>query len=612
MSTDTSPLKTPGDRFRSIPPKAWEIGAAIVILLMALVINFRMIRYGLNGLGDLRWHITWIQNFSHQIAEGILYPRWLAGTNFGYGSPTFVFYPPLVYYIASAFQLLGFGIERTMSAVFTLAIFLSGLSFYVYGRSKWDRAAALGGALFYMTCPYLFGVLKGGALAVLFGFAWIPIGVWTIDRAIDRPRWRVGLAFLWMLVALTHTPSLLIYAISGGLYTLIAGWRKSPRTAIETLVFMALGLAMAGFYLLPAVLEQRFTSVEYTIQFFPYYLKVFELLQKNFRDPFFRELLIFFSLAAIALFINRERPDRKRQVIVALLAIGVILFLLSDWSSGIWQASSLLRKLQRPPRIIGILYFAAAGLYAMAIDASLRIRRAWKFFVLTPIALTLLFNLRVGLQSLAAAPSLHSPTKGKVFIREWLETLVYDPFSDKLVDVPEYRPPIPRQGDYPPFTRERYSDSGIPLTSAEERARIPLPVPEIGQPRVSLVEGRAKFEIEKWDSYFRRLKVEATTPATLRIRLYYYPAWRLSVNGQSRPPEKADDGTVLVKVEPGTSTVELSHGLTDALIAGIMVSFSSLSIVLGYGFFLRKKTRPVRVDRDRSNSESLSRHRRSG
>ncbi|MEG3440276.1 6-pyruvoyl-tetrahydropterin synthase-related protein [Pannus brasiliensis CCIBt3594] len=599
MSTDTSPLQTPLARLRSISPKAWEIGAVIVILLMALVINARMLRYGLTGLGDLRWHITWIQHFSHQIAEGILYPRWLAGTNFGYGSPTFVFYPPLVYYIGSVFQLLGFGIEGTMSAVFTLAVVLSGLSFYVYGRSKWNRAAALGGALFYMTTPYLFGILGGGALASLFGFAWIPIGVWTIDRAIDRPRWRVGLAFLWMLVALTHTPSLLIYAIAGGLYTLIAGWRKSPRTAIETLVFMALGLAMAGFYLLPAVLEQRFTSVEYIIDFSPYYLHFFELLRENFREPFFRELSIFATLAAIALFLNREKPDRKWQVIGALVAMGVTLFLLSDWSSWIWQASSLLRKLERPPRIIVILYFAAAALYTMAIDALLQKRRAWKFFVLTLIALTILFNLRVGLQSLATAPALHSPTQGKVFIREWLEIMLRDPFSDKLVDVPEYRPPIPPRGDYPPFTRERYSDSGIPLTSAEDRARIPLPVPEIGQPRVSLIDGRARFEIEKWDSYFRRLKVEATTPATLRVRLFYYPAWRLSVNGQSRPLEKADDGTVLVKVEPGTSTVELSYGLTDALIAGIAIAFGSLSIVLGYGFFLWKKTRSVRLDRVR-------------
>ncbi|MDJ0636402.1 MAG: hypothetical protein QNJ34_24710 [Xenococcaceae cyanobacterium MO_188.B29] len=78
-----------------------EIIIVILLVLATIIINSRMIRDGLNGMTDMRWHITWLQHFSKQLAEGILYPRWLAGTNYGYGSPTFVFYPPLVYYLGS-------------------------------------------------------------------------------------------------------------------------------------------------------------------------------------------------------------------------------------------------------------------------------------------------------------------------------------------------------------------------------------------------------------------------------------------------------------------------------------------------------------------------------
>jgi uncharacterized membrane protein len=120
-----------------LPTYWWDVGAIVLILLATIVINSRMIRHGLNGLGDLRWHITWIQHFSEQIREGIVYPRWLAGTNFGYGSPTFVFYPPLVYYIASFFKLIGLNSEQAISTVFSLGIFLIGSAFYIYGRSQW-------------------------------------------------------------------------------------------------------------------------------------------------------------------------------------------------------------------------------------------------------------------------------------------------------------------------------------------------------------------------------------------------------------------------------------------------------------------------------------------
>ncbi|MBD2078390.1 hypothetical protein [Leptolyngbya sp. FACHB-17] len=82
----------------------------------AIVIAWKMIRDGVNGLGDLSWHMTWIQHFAMQLTENV-YPRWLAGANYGYGSPTFVFYPPLVYYLGASFRLLGLNIQQTIAAL---------------------------------------------------------------------------------------------------------------------------------------------------------------------------------------------------------------------------------------------------------------------------------------------------------------------------------------------------------------------------------------------------------------------------------------------------------------------------------------------------------------
>ncbi|OKH22034.1 hypothetical protein NIES593_13955 [Hydrococcus rivularis NIES-593] len=117
-----------------VPRYLVEGGILLLLALATAIVNWKMIRDGINGMADLKWHIPWLQHFSKQLAEGIWYPRWLAGTNYGYGSPTFVFYAPLVYYIGSLLKFSGFNTENTIIALFSLAIFLSGLNCYYYRR----------------------------------------------------------------------------------------------------------------------------------------------------------------------------------------------------------------------------------------------------------------------------------------------------------------------------------------------------------------------------------------------------------------------------------------------------------------------------------------------
>ncbi len=97
------------------------------------------------------------------------------------------------------------------------------------------------------------------------------------------------------------------------------------------------------------------------------------------------------------------------------------------------------------------------------------------------------------------------------------------------------------------------------------------------------------MKVEHWGSYHRKLKVEVQEAATLRIRLYYYPAWQLTVNGQSQPLEMGKDGTILVKLAPGSYILQLSYGWTNALIAGTAIAFCAFLTLLGYGVFLWRK-----------------------
>ncbi|GFZ91247.1 hypothetical protein CYANOKiyG1_01520 [Okeania sp. KiyG1] len=207
-------------------------------------------------------HVTWLIHFSRHIAEGILYPRWLANTNYGYGSPDFVFYPPGVYYIGSFLKLAGIDIQKTITFLFLLASLLAGFSCYVYGRNKWGKRVSLLAALAYMTSPYLvLNIYQRAALPETFAVALFPLGLFLTDQAFGKPKWRIGLAFCFAALSLTHAPSLLLYTIFWFSYVICFLLKYSWKAIVITIASGMVGLGIASFYLLPAILEKNLVNV---------------------------------------------------------------------------------------------------------------------------------------------------------------------------------------------------------------------------------------------------------------------------------------------------------------------------------------------------------------
>ena len=568
-----------------LPPSLINAAIVIGLILATVVINSKLIRDGLNGTGDLRWHLTWIQHFSKQLAEGIWYPRWLAGTNFGYGSPTMVFYPPLIYYMAAALKFMGFNIEQTMSILMSLGIFLSGLTFYIYGCSKWGKLPGFVGALFYMTTPGIIIYVNGGVILHLFALAWIPLGTYLTDQAIVKPRWRIPLAILWTFVALTHTPSLLLWAIAWFFYTLFFLTKYSWKAVMGTLFSAAVGWGMASLYLLPAIIEKSFVNVDYPRLSKGGFvmMNLLDLFRQGISDITLRQFLGIIAMAVICLICNRKNPEKIRETWGWLIFIVIIIFFISNLSWPIWKLSTTLRTIEHSWRLGGLLYFGEAGLCGLAVMSILQLRLYWKIFLSLIIASIILMNFKFGYHLTRSQPALHNPGRGKVFVREWLETALYDPYSDKLIDVPEFRPLL---NDSVPSTylRERYTDSGIPYI---KNGNPTFPIPVMGEPRVSVVNGQGKIQVEQWESYERKLKVTVEETSTIRLRVYNYPAWHLYVNNQPYPIEQASDGTISLRLEPGFYEVTLRYQWTPAFTAGVILSLLSFAVLVGWGMILR-------------------------
>ena len=133
--------------------------------------------------------IVWIDQFTSELARGVLYPRWLPQSHGGLGAPVFYYYSPLAFYWAALFGLAGLGSYAALLAASAGAWLASGVTMYAYLRRYGARA--LGGAALYMALPYhVLDFYRRGAFAEFCAYAILPLLLIGMRRVQNRRGWQ--------------------------------------------------------------------------------------------------------------------------------------------------------------------------------------------------------------------------------------------------------------------------------------------------------------------------------------------------------------------------------------------------------------------------------------
>ena len=339
--------------------RSWLPVLAILAAAVALTLPAALGPVRLNDSFWIDW--VWLDQFAEQLRRGVLYPRWLPQSHGGLGSPVFYYYPPLAFYLGSAFVLGGLGTYAALLATFGLAYALSGAAMYWWLRDQ--AARPLLGALVYMVAPYhVFNFYQRGAVAEFVATALLPLVMLAI-RSLSA-----GSAGAFVLLAVSyaaligsHGPlALLASLFLIGPYALIE-YRQSPRVLLRAVAALLLGVALAAIYLVPALELARFRDASK--------LWAFDYLQPSTWSVWrsdawsmrgFRAILVVIAAAALPT-ISLLARNRSRWALWSLacllLAAGVVPFL---WSL------PLLRSVQFPFRLLPVAEFALATAVAMA------------------------------------------------------------------------------------------------------------------------------------------------------------------------------------------------------------------------------------------------------
>lgn len=522
---------------------AWAPLISIAVAAFAVEIPFFF--RGFPSGHDFEFHLyTWLDVLV-QWKQGIVYPRWAALAQFGYGEPRFIFYPPASWTLGAALSAI-FPWIVVPGIYIWLVLVGAGVSMFLLARQWLDRRDATFAAVLYAVNPYhLVIVYWRSAFAELLASSLLPLLLLLALRADEKGR-RVTV-FLALVVAgawMVNAPAAVMIHYSLALLLLVVAWqRRSWRVLLTGAIAIVLGAALAAFYLLPAIYEQKWVNIAEAVGagYRPVDSFLFARTADPEHDAFNRvpsciaagEILLTMAAAWAA----RRRRGRDGDLWMSLVAwAGACALLMLAIANPLWNILPKLRFVQFPWRFLLCLGVPFALLTVMGF-------RRWTARIAIYLAMLCVFG----------------------FV--WLHFQA--PWWDNLADLREMQDNMATGVGYE-GTDEYTPVSADPYNVDKTAGSVTVDGP-----------AHAAIRVSEWKADRKLFTAEMSAPDNVALRLFNYPAWRVEVNGQPvTAGMREGTGQMLVPVEAGANRVEIIFIRTWDRKLGLWISALALLLVL--------------------------------
>ncbi|MGI8772422.1 MAG: hypothetical protein ACR2JE_13410 [Acidobacteriaceae bacterium] len=593
--------------------------SVLLIALTALAAVLPLLLRGASCGHDFDFHLLSWMEVARDWHQGLPWPHWIASANYGAGEPRLVFYPPGSWLLGAALRSL-VGLTAAPAMFTAVCLFGGGVAMYRLARIWLADAPASAAAGLYVANPYtLFVAYERSAYGELLAAAILPL---LLLCALRRRPSITGLSLTTAAIWLANAPAgvIAIYTLVViAVIRLLIGRRVRPLLRIAA--GGALGLALAAFYLVPAVYEERWVEIRRAIH--PGMRIEDSFLFAHTGDVFHDAVLHTASWIAMLLFavwlagaflwwrgiaghsstVAQQDATSGMVMIPAaakpvgadnrLLTLAVlaplILCLLLPVSDVLWRHAPELAFLQFSWRWLMLLCVISALFCAGGLEA-LRIRLArppGAALVLAGIAAVIAVSIAVS------------------------TTHFYQPCDDEDAIAAQHQVFLQGTGvegtdEYTPRGADNSAiQQGLPLvrllrapdaesvdsSRGENPAWRPDPAAEIGNSGIT----NSGIDVQRWTAERKRIVVESARSGYLVLRLMDYPAWQVRRNGVllgGRPRRK--DGLLVAPVTAGHTTIDVRWPAMRDVWIGRATSLLALCILAGLLLSRRKRTtRPV-------------------
>lgn len=354
--------------------------ALLIIIAMAMVLGGPILLLGAPATDSGFYNWNWAEQFAGRLAHGDLLPRWLPDAFGGLGSPTFVFYAPLPFYLTAPLFWLAGGVmdaNRILGIAQVLMLAASGLAMHRWLLPRADRRMALAGALFYMTAPYhLFDLYVRGSIGEIAAYALLPVFMAALDRTlrggVTQAPW---LAATTAMLLLSHLPSALLIGVFLAVpyiaFATIQQGRGGIGHAATAIAAGSAGLVLAAFHVVPAVTMTTANAFDAMAQGHFEAARWLLLHPDAWASTGYMTFVAAASIAIVAAALTALLSGRRAGGSDRLFWAGATLLglaLMAGIIPALWSSGSPLARVQFPWRMLVILEFA--GVTALCIGAA--------------------------------------------------------------------------------------------------------------------------------------------------------------------------------------------------------------------------------------------------
>ena len=511
----------------------------------AFAVEIPFFFFGTPSGHDVEFHLySWLEVLA-QWKQGIIYPRWAALAHFAYGEPRFVFYPPASWTLGALLSAI-FPWTVASCIYLWIALVAAGVAMFVLVRRWLTRRDAIFVAVLYAANPYhLVIVYWRSAFAELLASCLVPLLLLCVLRAVERGRRAmVPLALVLAAAWLTNAPAAVMIHYSLALLLVFFAWqRRSPRLLLVGAGAVGLGACLAGFYLLPAIYEQRWIDIAQAVS-----------AGSRPADNF--------------LFIHTTDADHDafNRIVTWLAVLEMLVIFVAAWAARQWRESqrTLWRVLVGWAIACSVLMFPVAGLLWRVLPKMQFMQFPWRWLLCLSMIFSLLVTVGLRRWWWRGAVCLVSIL---VIVGAW--RYAQAPWWDTAADLREMQDNMATGIGYE--GTDEYTPLGAEPGAIDKAAR-----------NVTVAgPAHASIHVQQWNAESKVFTAEMSAADLVALRLFRYPAWRVEVNGRIvETAARAETGQMLVPMGAGMNRVEIRFVRTwDRAVAGWISLVTAISVM---------------------------------
>jgi hypothetical protein len=230
---------------------------------------------------DTFFYFTRVVELHQNVIHGIFFPRWAPDMHFGAGQPLFLFHPPMFYWLAEVWHLLGLPVVTAVNLACAVVVFVSAAGAFLLGRLYFGRAGGFLASAAYIYAPYFATNLYiRSALEEFTAFAFLPLALFGFGAYAKRLDIRYLLlgAGAYAGLVLSHLPATLLFTPL--LLGVIAITAKTWRVLLTQATGFLLALGLSACVWVPVLLERQFVSLDRAAQGYGEYANHFVYLRQ--------------------------------------------------------------------------------------------------------------------------------------------------------------------------------------------------------------------------------------------------------------------------------------------------------------------------------------------